>query len=444
MFKILTSKKTSSLRTLCELPANLHRDESGALSILTVFMMFVFTILLMMIVNIASHTDDKLRMQNAADAAAYSGGVVLARGMNAIAFSNHLLADVLGVTAFLREERDKNNASATYALPIFEHILKEELISQFQQSVVENIPNLAQQTTDEVAWRHGLTAKNIQNLEIGSSLLPSKRSKQLGALWKSNAILVGQPDEADPLQRSLPVIDPSPLHEDFNTIPNANLYLERAIEERKMWATYYWERWTWKKAQKFGQNANLLQVGDSNDSTTSENYLEEILDEYPKSNLPMLLRGTETGISLSEIYEQGNVTATNQHLEKNYQFVSAVYRKHIDERAPGVFKNKLKPHSDAMTFAQVTLFAPAPRYRERPHQTNTNSNQQTSEWISEGDPKIGWPIDWDSWNQNWSIQLAPATLSTLPKVLGASPGKSVTPTNLGDLTIHDLKQINTH
>ena len=67
--------------------------------------------LLGMVMNVGRHVDGKIRMQNAADAAAYSGGVVLARGMNTLAFTNHLLCDVFAVTAFLREARDRNSAS---------------------------------------------------------------------------------------------------------------------------------------------------------------------------------------------------------------------------------------------------------------------------------------------------------------------------------------------
>ena len=63
--------------------------------------------------NVGRHVDGKLRMQNAADAAAYSGGVVLTRGMNTLAFTNNLLCDVFAVTAFLREARDQNSASYT-------------------------------------------------------------------------------------------------------------------------------------------------------------------------------------------------------------------------------------------------------------------------------------------------------------------------------------------
>ena len=85
-----------------------HRDERGTISILTVFVLLMFTMLLMMLFNVARQFDDKVRMQNAADSATYSGGAVLARGMNAIAFTNHLEADVFAITAFFREARDRN------------------------------------------------------------------------------------------------------------------------------------------------------------------------------------------------------------------------------------------------------------------------------------------------------------------------------------------------
>ncbi|MEO1998178.1 MAG: Tad domain-containing protein, partial [Planctomycetaceae bacterium] len=95
------------------LSARVHSDERGTISILTVFTLLMFTMLLIMIINVATHVDDKLKMQNAADAAAYSGGLVLSRGMNAVAFSNHLLCDVFAITAYLREGRDRNAEQLT-------------------------------------------------------------------------------------------------------------------------------------------------------------------------------------------------------------------------------------------------------------------------------------------------------------------------------------------
>jgi hypothetical protein len=89
--------------------ARLHRDQSGTISILTVLTLLVFTMLLGMLVNIGRQVDDKIKLQNAADAAGYSSGVVIARGMNLIAFTNHMLSEVFAMTAYMREGRDKGS-----------------------------------------------------------------------------------------------------------------------------------------------------------------------------------------------------------------------------------------------------------------------------------------------------------------------------------------------
>ncbi len=87
----------------------MHHDQRGAISVLSVFAIFMFTILLVLIVNVGRQIDDKLRMQNAADAAAYSGASVIARGLNAIAFSNHLECETFALVAYMREGRDRKS-----------------------------------------------------------------------------------------------------------------------------------------------------------------------------------------------------------------------------------------------------------------------------------------------------------------------------------------------
>src|SRR5688572_21052601 len=87
---------------------NLHADQRGTMSIVSVFAMMLMAMLLGMLINSARQVDGKIKMQNAADAAAYSGGVVIARGMNTLAFTNHMLCDVFALTAFMREARDRN------------------------------------------------------------------------------------------------------------------------------------------------------------------------------------------------------------------------------------------------------------------------------------------------------------------------------------------------
>lgn len=85
----------------------LHRDERGTISILSVIVLLLLTMVLGMILNVGEQIDDKIKMQNSVDAATYSSGVVLARGLNTIAFTNHLLSETFALTAYFREGRDR-------------------------------------------------------------------------------------------------------------------------------------------------------------------------------------------------------------------------------------------------------------------------------------------------------------------------------------------------
>src|SRR5262245_29828876 len=109
----LDRKRRMSVRSgallVQRLLSRMHRDQRGAISVLSVFAIFMFTILLVLIVNVGRQIDDKLRMQNAADAVAYSGATVIARGMNAIAFSNHLECETFALVAYMREGRDRKS-----------------------------------------------------------------------------------------------------------------------------------------------------------------------------------------------------------------------------------------------------------------------------------------------------------------------------------------------
>ncbi len=185
-----------------------HRDEQGAISIASVFALMLLAMLLGMVINSGVQADHKIRLQNAADAATYSGGLVLARGMNTLSFTNHLLCDVFALTAYMREARDRSAESMTpetlaaweYVAPVFangnvpkfsalgraiqqkipreremirsfsdwaaaasklvlptlERILAQRSIPQFQRALVIATPQLAQVAADEIAQEHGL------------------------------------------------------------------------------------------------------------------------------------------------------------------------------------------------------------------------------------------------------------------------------------------------
>ena len=167
----------------------LHGDERGVIGVLSVFAVLALTILLGMVMNVGRSVDAKIRLQNTADGAALSGGVVIARGMNLLAFTNHMLFDVFALIAYCREARDGHaekyvpeilaawnglnrvfaratgfpkfprlgtaipqktpveqeyvrafcvwaGAASELTLPVMEEILREEMIPQFQRAVV--------------------------------------------------------------------------------------------------------------------------------------------------------------------------------------------------------------------------------------------------------------------------------------------------------------------
>ncbi|MCY2962771.1 MAG: pilus assembly protein TadG-related protein [Planctomycetota bacterium] len=254
---VIASRLARVGRRFRDLPGRLHRDERGALSMLSVIVILALTMVLGMIINVGKHVDDKIKMQNAADASAYSSTLVVARGMNAISFSNHLLCDTFAITAFLREARDRNaeamvpeiltawsnvgqifsksqfpkfrtlgsaiqnkvpdekelvrtfgelgSAIAQEILPVMEYSLRERLIPEFQRAVVQTMPRVAQATANDVAGRHGQHSDPTANRKE-----ERERGRQVGILWRTSVIAVGYPDERDPQTRTLPAIDPEP------------------------------------------------------------------------------------------------------------------------------------------------------------------------------------------------------------------------------------------
>ncbi|MDG2388026.1 MAG: Tad domain-containing protein [Planctomycetaceae bacterium] len=134
------------------LALRLHRDERGALSVMGVFTIFMLTVLLGMIFNMGKQIDDKLRMQNAADAVTYSGTRTVTRGMNAISYSNHLLCEIFALTAYMREARLEPNSTqlpdstlvAEDVLDVWEEIAQEAFIAEGGAAGLEKFEALGQ------------------------------------------------------------------------------------------------------------------------------------------------------------------------------------------------------------------------------------------------------------------------------------------------------------
>jgi hypothetical protein len=355
-----------------------HSDEHGTLSIVTVFALMMFTMLLIMIVNVGTHVDDKLKMQNAADAATYSGGIVLARGMNGLAYTNHLLSDVFAMTAYLREARDRNAeslvppilqawdrvgerlsqsrfekfaalgfairekvpmeaetiasygelnyAAAALSLPVFEHILSERLIGEFQRELIVSLPTVAQAVTNEVARRHGFLGLSSENASSGRAAeYESERGPQFGVLWRTNLMPVSLADETAPLTRTMPVIDPDPFESDYMQMTDADVYLRLAIVQRRNLAQGYLRDWNFDRLRLFNHDAKMSAYFHLWRIATCGQLQQLLTLEYPVTNLPIMMRHTTGGESMETLINQAENPEQNNRMnrrrEDDYPFV---------------------------------------------------------------------------------------------------------------------------
>ena len=298
MFKAVVHRCVTKLR-------GVHRDERGVISVLSVFAIFLFTILLMLLVNTGRQIDDKIRMQNAADAAAYSSGVCVARGMNAIAFSNHLLCEVFALTAYMREARDRHadifvpsileawsrvgqsfsknanhvkfsmlGTAIQIKVPLEQRLADTFSEMAYQQSRItlphleyilcgpdfDDPPSVAGevsplggfiprfqravvQTTPQIAQ---VTADEIAR-RYGTTTQSLHENRPLaGVLWKTSVQQVGTTDESNYHTRTIPAVDPSPTGADGASLPSTkgnNCYYCLASAERRRLAHQYLNDW---------------------------------------------------------------------------------------------------------------------------------------------------------------------------------------------------------
>jgi hypothetical protein len=458
----------------CRPLLSLHRDQRGALSILSVFAALLLTMLLGMVMNVGRQVDGKLRMQNAADAAAYSGAVVQARAMNSLALTNHLLCEVFALTAILREGRDRNAESfvprilvawgtqppefarsrfpkfidlgkalqkklpqeqqlvTTYSrwmaavsaiqLPIFEEVLRQELIPNYQRAVRQAFPAWAQAVAGEVARRGGTP-------DFG-------RGAMRAALWQP-----GSGDSASP-EIALPVADP---RED-------GAYRGAAQSQRTTWANHYLDQWTNLQMAFFDSYGKLGQFGRLWRGFTC-GQLQKLIAEYPDSNLP------------SQVLDvPGDPSQRQAYLREHFAIVGVVSWNKLAEFAPKVFQNSTE--NDALAYAEAHVFVPQPNLVFVRSDGSTGSDDtrvglggvpgnfptvSLPDQTPENPPGAGSPgptgmtvgrqsvpIAWDLFNQHWSCQLTPAPGADVAAVL-----HEVLP-NLRNLRQEDMDRISWH
>lgn len=551
----------------------LARDERGTITVMSVITIFVLTMVLGMVINAGREVDEKVRLQNAADAAAYSGGVVMARGYNALAFSNHLEAEVFALVAYMRAGRDAgprkdpttlnfenavldawNNVGSIFAKSSFpkfarlgpaiqqkvpleknlvatflqmtelqsalllgplESILRGPaaqpggmpdplggVIPRFQRSVVLTTPEAAQLAATEIARMHG----NMTSTGNVSGLEKLHRRQPLAAvLWRTNAMPVSQGNEQDPQMRTMFVFDPSPTGPDASS--SSIDYLELARCQRRQWATRQLELWNEYLLQPFYRGIPWWGPGGATSGKMSALYwiweiytcgqLNKLLDqEYYATNVPQVYRVPNNGYAGQSqlcqpkpgVYDcnclqYGNaaqgipgytqLTFQNvdprqnsqqpSHLEQYHTFVGVVYWPPMQQTSSIYFRYPLA--SDAMAFAQVSVFIPKARYlKYMPEWPNSPPWLHQSGFDKYGSPLYAnnydrWPQRWDyvyqRWipvwdvtDQNWMAKLVPTTSDSIVSILQSplsqqsAPGVRVP--NLGGMSPYMVRQINTH
>lgn len=478
---------TLRLPALARRAAGLHRDQRGAISIASVFALMLLVMLLGLVMNSGQQADQKLKMQNAADAASYSGGVVLSRSMNTLAFTNHLLSDVFALTAFYREARDRYSesltpeildrweqigpilaespfpkfaqlgtgitqkvplerdyvlaysemaaASSEMILPVLEDILAERRIPTFQRALVLHTPRLTQYAADQVAQRHGRAWPRSAELHA--------------AVWRTVVDPVGGASEQ--YRRTVPVIDPV-----MDELDDQQAAMRKAKSRRDGLARTYLATWNNESLRLFDLPDNFSQFGNLWRIFTCGQLDKLLNEEYPETNLPHLIR--------TPVDQIDNL---NQHLEDDFMFVGVVYREPAAERIPGVFKNPMP--ASAQAYAQVMVYVPRRRliiirgseeqeeddgepWGGVPGSNFTIPRQPPApadgEWFVGRQNGSRNPEQHDLFCQNWSTQLVPATTRNLPRILSTPPMinnlDGITPADVSSLTAEDLQWLSHH
>lgn len=437
----------------------LHHDQEGTISIVSVFTLMLLAMILGMVINIGRQVDSKVKMQNAADAATYSGGLVLVRGMNTLVFTNKLMCDVFALTAILREAQQQNAASlvppilaawqgigpalsqsqfpqiaalgpavtqqvpmqqqlvqtfsqwwqavSNMLLPTWEQILAQEMIPTFQRALVQATPQLSQLAANEVARRHGL----------GS---PERGSMQ-AAMWRTNGNPIGGNEETSPLSRTLPVVDP-----EMDNLANQAQYLARAQQQRQTQCTAYLNQWNGALLTAFNQIGQMSQFATLWRGFTC-GQLNQLLNQYATSNLPFQIRA------------DGSQVFGNPDLELDYHFVGVCYWPALAETMPGLFTGPTNPGGQAgaaaaETCAAVSMYIPRNRLVWQyinpqggggnnaipiggapgdsvnlPGTGNNNGggggNNGVGTWVV---GRQGHNTNWNLMNQHWTLKLVPA------------------------------------
>ena len=335
---------------------------------------------------------------------------------------------------------DWNAATSEQVLPTLEAILREEMIPNYQRSVVVAFPDIAQAMANEVARRHGGPAGG--------------QGEMLGVLWRTSGEPVGWGDEF--LSPTLPVVDPV-----FAQLTGEPKFATTARGQRRQLANRYLGQWNAEATRLFEREAKMCQFSRLWSSFTN-GQLKNLLDEYADTNLPQVIRMT-----------RGQVVDDNAYMLDHFTFVSVVYRRPVPQILPGLFRPPMQ--NDTLAYAAARVFVPRRRLRWYHHWWGGGRSVPTMayggvpgnflvETLGDEPPPTGgvpiahrWVVGresvstgWYLLNQRWTCGLVPAAVPNLGNILQSSPplryadGEPVMPPNLGGVASWQIQEISPH
>jgi hypothetical protein len=478
----------------------LHHDQQGTISIFSVVVLLLLTMLLGLVLNVGEQIDDKIRMQNSADASIYSGGVVVARGMNTIAFTNHLLSEVFALTAYFREGKDRFAESlvpdilSNWSLVTeqvsrsrFERIgdiqkalpakieMEQNIVkafgdmtakkSQFLLPALEGILGQSALSTQDprmAAYSHlipmfqrqvvrstGVVAHSLSQ-DVMRRHLIKRASVRPVCLLYTNAGVPGQSrDENDPYERIVPALDPSFEGPDAKwlTVSDANMYQAMAVRRRRELAVQYLSDWNSDRDFDLGPfERERLEEGGRVSAKMSQ--FVNLWRGFTCAKLNQLLDVEFPQTNLPHMLRAPAPNATQQtYLYHDFTFSAIVYNKQRKQTMPGMYRVANK--ADAVAFAQVSIFVPRPRYQsESPCLAWYCPRYDWWGKLSCSSPCFdSWPTEWTLFNQNWAARLIPTSPQTSLDMLNMNPNEFVPDAkiqNVRSMTVDDFKAVNTH
>jgi hypothetical protein len=275
-----------------------------------------------------------------------------------------------------------------------------------------------------------------------------------GVLWRTVVDPVGGNSESE--RRTIPVVDPV-----LDVAPDQGPYFRDAVRQRSELAHRYLRDWNNESMHTFDVLGKMSQFSSLWRIFTC-GHLEQLLNvEYPSSNLPFQIR--------TQVRDVADINAL---LELDFTFVGVVYRDTLDDRIPRVFRNPTP--FDTQAYAQIRMFVPRRRLVHVPPSNPPPSggtiggipgeplplpgppgapppsapSEPDELWMTVRQTRSWHEEQWDLLNQNWSLQLVPATSGSILEILSTSPGMDSMPTytlpNMNGLSEADLQWLSHH